>query len=564
MFIPNAAYFIYNNSPKIMIKYLPLSLFAATAMLIATPTLAQDDNQPAQISGRITDEAGKPLKEVVVSNGFVCTQTDKYGNYALPHNEKAKFVYYTVPAYCEIPTHSATDNTALFYQPINENQHEYDFKLKRLPKGREKNYKMIVIGDPQATNAFNPYYEGANDNAIRKSDVARFTDETMADIKQTIASMPDDTPIYGISMGDDVQYYGGYNAQLEQQVRAALGSAKMKVFSVIGNHDQDGKALYKQKWEEAWGPTDYSFDRGDTHYVCFNNVIYPHGQTYWQPGELTDEQMAWLESDLSMVPKRKMVVLCYHIPLTFGNRTKPGNTLSVGNGHFASTRLQAIVALLDRFSGYELFCGHTHFAVNNEIDLGKAHILEHCHAAACGDIWQSNVNIDGVPNGYYVYSFKGSKLKDCYYKGTRWDKGKQMAIFRADTDFNGESYAKDWSLPTGKGVIVANVFNADSEWRVFAIENGQQTEMQRLQKTPNQDAFAVGYHHKYAKSNSYNFFSKRNGYLKMNHWYYYQPKDASAKVTIKVIDKYGNTYTDSSDNAISEPFYNYAHYYVDE
>ena len=33
-----------------------------------------------------------------------------------------------------------------------------------------------------------------------------------------------------------VQYYGGYNAKLERQIRQALGSSEMRLFSVIGNH----------------------------------------------------------------------------------------------------------------------------------------------------------------------------------------------------------------------------------------------------------------------------------------------------------------------------------------
>ena len=74
----------------------------------------------------------------------------------------------------------------------------------------------------------------------------------------------------------------------------------------------------------------------------------------------------------------------------------------------------------------------------------------------------------------------------------------------------------------------------------------------------------MGYHHKYVKSNPYSFFSKRNGYLKMNHWYYYKPRDPKAHVTIVAKDRYGNTYTETSDHVITEPFYNYAHYYVDD
>lgn len=74
--------------------------------------------------------------------------------------------------------------------------------------------------------------------------------------------------------------------------------------------------------------------------------------------------------------------------------------------------------------------------------------MEHCHAAACGNIWQSNINICGTPNGYYVYTFEGTRLADCYYKGTFWKANKQMTLFRAETNFNQESYADDWNLPS--------------------------------------------------------------------------------------------------------------------
>ncbi len=516
------------------------------------------------VEGIVTDTEGKPMPGVVVSDSYTCVQTDAKGHYAFNRNANAKFVYYTVPADCAIPTHSETGRTAYVYLPLEEGVSRYDFKLKRLAGGKESNYKMIVIGDPQVTNAYNPYYTSADDNQVNVSDVYRFTHETMADIKKTIASLPAGTPVYGLSMGDDVQYYGGYNAALESQIRAALGSSSMILFSVIGNHDQDGNAIYKSKWEENFGPTDYSFDRGDVHYVCFNNCWFYRGASYYQPGELTDEQMAWLEQDLSFVDKSKKVVLNYHIPLTFGTRPKEGAAslnLSTERAHYSSSRLTKFMSLLSQFSGgYELFCGHTHFAINHEIDFGGQHILEHCHAAACGDIWQSNINICGTPNGYYVYTFDGTATQDCYYKGTFWDSSRQMTLFRADTDFNAETYAADWSIASGKGAVVANVFNADSKWKVYAVENGKKTEMTRC-NSQGQDAFAVGYHHKYAKSNGYSFFSKKNAYLIMNHLYYYIPTDPDAEITVEATDGYGNTYRETTANVVTEPFYNYAHYY---
>ena len=164
------------------------------------------------VRGTLTDSLGNPMTGVVVSDGYSCTVTNDKGMYIFMRDKNARFVWYSVPADCEIPTHSATDRTAFFYKPLLKKRNEYNFTLKRLPGGPEHDYKLIVFGDPQITNAFSPYYTGPNDNPIQKSDLARFTDETMTDVRQTIASLPASMPVYAISMGDDVQYYGGYGA----------------------------------------------------------------------------------------------------------------------------------------------------------------------------------------------------------------------------------------------------------------------------------------------------------------------------------------------------------------
>ena len=74
--------------------------------------------------------------------------------------------------------------------------------------------------------------------------------------------------------------------------------------------------------------------------------------------------------------------------------------------------------------------------------------------------------------------------------------------------------------------------------------------------------FAAGYHHRYSQSVSYQFVSKRNGYLIMNHLYYYEPRSAESRVIIKATDPYGTTYTASSNDAVTEPFFNFAHFYA--
>ncbi|MDY6241826.1 MAG: calcineurin-like phosphoesterase family protein [Prevotella sp.] len=524
-----------------------------------TDSVAKPDST---VEGYITDPNGRGIDRVVVSDGYQCVTTDSTGHYAMKRHVNARFVFYSVPADCEVPTHSATDRTALFYQPLSAKRTAYNFRLRRLPMGKETNYRLIVFGDPQITNAFSPYYTGPNDNPVKKRDVERFTEETMRDVKSTIATWPASTPVYALSMGDDVQYYGGYNAQLERQIREALGSSRATVFSVIGNHDQDNKPLYKRKWEENFGPTDYSFNRGDVHYVCLNNVHFTRGTSYYSPGELSAAQLRWLYDDLRLTDHNMKVIVCYHIPLTFGISPRKGATplgLSSEPKHYASASLKQLLLYVSTFKGgFELFCGHTHFAINHEIDYEGLHLLEHCHAAACGNIWQSNINICGTPNGYYVYDIDGTRIADSYYKGTFWSRNRQMTLFRSETSFNGETYSADWNLPAG--TLVANVFNADSRWRVVAVEDGVEHEMTRLSHQ-GQDAFAAGYHHRYSQSVSYQFVSKRNGYLIMNHLYYYSPQSKSAVVTIVAIDPYGRRYTASSSDAVTEPFWNYAHYY---
>ncbi len=516
------------------------------------------------IRGQLTDSAGIAVSGVVVSDGVTCALTDSAGRYALHRHRHAGFVYYSVPDYCAIPTHSESDHTACIYQAITDTDSVYNFTLTRLPNGKETRFRMIVLGDPQVTNAQDPYFTGPNDSLISKSNLERFVDETMVDIRKTIATTPNDVPVYGLSMGDNVQYTGGYNDTLQLGMRHVLGSSPMTTFSVIGNHDQEGKRIYQKDWENAWGPTNYSFNRGDVHYVVMNNCDFYHGKLYYSPGELSDIQMAWLTADLSLADKQKRVVLCYHIPFTFGNHpnreAKPLD-ISTEPGHFLSSRFSHVMALLLDFEGgYELFCGHTHFALKHELQFDDHHIMERCHASAGGTIWQSNINICGTPNGYYIYDFDGTTLTDAHYKGTRWDSGQQMTLFRADQSFNKESYAEDWHLPKNKGIIIANVWNADSRWHLVAMENGVRRPMHRLDSL-NQDAFATGYLHRYSKAVTYWYVSSRNSYLIMNHLYYYEPRSPKSLVFIKAIDPYGNTYTASTTDIVTKPYFNFAHYY---
>ena len=127
-----------------------------TATLVADtvktkkPVVKRDFN----ISGTLKDTEGNGVAGVIVSDGFKCVKTDSRGRYKMKRDSLARFIYFSVPAEFEVPTHSATDRTACFYQAVSNKKKIYDFTLRRLPGGKETSYKMIVIGDPQITNAF--------------------------------------------------------------------------------------------------------------------------------------------------------------------------------------------------------------------------------------------------------------------------------------------------------------------------------------------------------------------------------------------------------------------------
>ena len=115
-----------------------LTALATMAFAMLSPVQAAAQSDTLKFTGTFTDQKGRPMRGVVVSNGFTCVQTDTKGNYELPYNSATKFVYFTVPADCEVPTHSATDNTACFYRQVVDSVKRYDFQLTRMPRGKVK------------------------------------------------------------------------------------------------------------------------------------------------------------------------------------------------------------------------------------------------------------------------------------------------------------------------------------------------------------------------------------------------------------------------------------------
>ena len=217
-------------------------------------------------------------------------------------------------------------------------------------------------------------------------------------------------PCYGVTLGDIVYSEGSRNCvSFMPTMRGYMAQDKigMPIFQTMGNHDyadmpwnaDDTSSTFDIKaqraFEDCFGPINYSWNRGDAHIISMRNMHWSSNNT-WNDYTMgfTSEQVEWLSQDLATVPKDKLVIFCVHVPFV-GNSSK--------------TNAQTVVSMLQEFEKCHIMSGHTHYNRNDPTTY-TSNIYEHVHAALCGQWWWSDINGDGVPNGYGVYDIEGNTI----------------------------------------------------------------------------------------------------------------------------------------------------------
>jgi hypothetical protein len=157
-----------------------------------------------------------------------------------------------------------------------------------------------------------------------------------------------------------------------------------------------------------------------------DNVRYL-GKDREYDGFFQQNQLDWLQKDLSFVPKEKLVVLCVHIPV-----------------HNTKNKTALYQLLEDRKT--HIISGHTHYHQNTVQD----NIYEHNLGTVCGAWWTGPICVDGTPNGYGVFRAVANELS-WYYKGTGMDKGQQMS-------------ATSSSVNDSEKQVIVNVWDYDDAW----------------------------------------------------------------------------------------------------
>lgn len=424
------------------------------------------------LRGLITDQTGNPIEGVAVSDGYDVVTTDVNGVYQFAAHEDARILSVSVPAEYEIPY---KDNRPDFWRPIDPTEYEIrtDFTFKRRASSAE-NFTIFSLADTHVKTA--EHY-------------TRFSTETMADLETLVDYGNYNENSFAVILGDIV--FDGYE-QVEN-VKTSLVNSPVPVFPCFGNHDCSSSVGETElelisKYQQHFGPVDYSFNIGKAHVVFMKDMIYEGKEPYGTEGHyyvqgILDHQLEWLKKDLDAVEDKenKLIIMCVHIPLR-----------GTGNN---SKNYKAVVNEMLKFKEAHVLSGHHHGVYNHipssDVTIGGKNFYDHNQVAAAGAWWKSHLNPDGSPNGYMVYNISGNTIADYAFKGTNQNAGYQMRVYDGGVtytapfpmwEYSNWTQSFKWSSLgmdlTGKFVV--HVFNADiRDWEVNFVQNGVSTPMTR-------------------------------------------------------------------------------------
>ena len=214
----------------------------------------------------IFDNKEPHIPNVMVTDGFDVVKTDRKGMFTLPDNPKARFITITTP--------TGYKHTTSFYQSIGSDAHT--FGLKKVGK---QTGKFIHITDMHAGVG--------HDNWI-------------GNIKQYVKNNEVD---FIALTGDFAKKYGmdRYSRLVNDKTTGT------RVVYTVGNHDLVSGDFGEQYFEGKFGPTYYSFDIGETHFI-----VTPMLQGDALPSYTKTQILSWLKKDIEMQPEGKPLVIFNH------------------------------------------------------------------------------------------------------------------------------------------------------------------------------------------------------------------------------------------------------------
>ena len=502
------------------------------------------------VFGLVSSEEG-PVANVVVSDGTEVTVTDDKGIYELKSAKKWGYVFISVPSGYEVAAEGVFPQ---FYQTLKgaaDVVEQKDFKLTKVD-GQDR-YKLFLLGDMHLAN--------------RTNDAAQFTQFT-TDLNAYMAQHSGQK-MYALTLGDmtwDLYWYKNnyalpqYRETINRQVK------NLQIYHTMGNHDNDFMTTSDYdaavKYVDCIGPTFYSFNIGQVHYVVMDNIdcsAYDGTDSRNYVKKLSNEQLKWLAKDLAYVDKSTPLIVAMHAQIY-----KPTSTGFAFDHDSANT--EALLAALD---GYEVHfvTGHTHKVYNitpyDDVVKGRD-IHEHNSGAICASWWWSgnltpgvHVSIDGAPGGYAIWDIDGTDFA-WLYKSTGWPEEYQFRSY----DLNNVSFSMDDvpNIPSNVLIqlaykkyvnaypensdneVLIKIWNWNSNWELSVVDERGKT----LEYTPvwaydplHIAALSVPRFNNSGITSTPSFVTES-----ATNFFKVKADDADVDLTITVKDEFGHTWTE--------------------
>lgn len=449
------------------------------------------------LKGRVTSQ-DKALANVQVTDGTICVLTDDDGYYTIPSFGEEGFVYITIPSGYHTKVKDST--IPQFYQKIEKGKSNYDFELIRNDED-DTHHVFFVQTDVQVTQPkdLNVGYKRVINDLNSEKDKYTGIHQFSIDCGDIVGDSPLLFPLY---------------------IETAK-SIDLAIFRSIGNHDMDyyGRTheTSDRTFSNYFGPTHYSFNKGNAHYIVINNNFFI-GRDYFYMGYINEKTFNWLEQDLSHIQDSNLVFLVMHIPARLTNKKEPFqyNYDLIAD---QTVNAQALFNLLKPYNTH-IISGHMHYNLNIEHDHN---IFEHNTASVCGTWWLGDICLDGTPQGYGVYEVNGNNVS-WYYKGVGYPTDYQMRVYPVG------------SSSEHPGQVIANVWNWDSAWKVEWLEDGILAG--EMEHYTGYDPAAQQLCNDKEKI-TYDWIAA----IPNKHMFKATPINSSAVIEIRVTDRFGKAYT---------------------
>ncbi|TRZ45712.1 calcineurin-like phosphoesterase C-terminal domain-containing protein [Robertkochia solimangrovi] len=525
-------------------------LVLGSLLLNLVANLNIPDREGMTVKGVVYSD-GVGIPGVVVSDGFEVTVTDGEGRYYLPSEKKTGFIFISLPGNYEV---AAVGNAPQYFKRLSNNKDAVEQKDFSLIKTDNDDHVVISMADWHLAN--------------RNNDLDQFTNKVLPDVNTTIDKyIAEGKKTYVLTLGDmtwDLYWYSN-NFGLNDYI-PYMNQLNTQVFNLMGNHDNDP---YKQgDWEaenayrDVLGPTYYSFNLGQVHYVVLDDVEYLNsGGAEGTVGNrnynerISNDQIEWLKKDLATVTdKSTPVVVAMHTPL-YKNPTldESGNQvdqLDLANGG-------TLVDCLKEFTNVHVLSGHTH--INYTVEK-EANIMEHNTAAICATWWWTGRNgyagnhicKDGSPGGYGIWQIKGRDLQ-WHYKGIGYQDDYQFRTYDMNNvHITAAAFAPNaseeamaafsgrYSSQNANNEVLLNVWGYDPHWKIEVSENGNPLEVKRIRdKDPlhiiSYEAFRLN-----AGANPTGAFITGE----TAHLFSVNAVAPDTTLSVKVTDRFGNVFTE--------------------